>query len=135
MKQKREFRRKRYQLSDQHTYLYVYPFAQLNRRTSTPAEQKLWEYLRNRQVDGFKFRRQHVIGKYIADFVCIEAGLVVEVDGAIHLEGDHPQQDADRTAYLEKEGFHVIRFSNNEVLDMTLMVVERIRQALLDQTK
>jgi very-short-patch-repair endonuclease len=131
MKQEGESQRKRHQLSDPNTYRHVHPFAKLNRRALTLAEEKLWSYLRNRQVSGFKFRRQHVIDRYVVDFVCIEAKLIVEVDGDIHLEGNHPQRDAERTRDLEDEGFRVIRFTNDDVLGMTLLVIDQIREALL----
>jgi len=85
------------------------------RKSSTPAEQKLWQALRNRNLDDYKFRRQHPIGPYIADFFCAEVGLVVEVDGSGHL--DQIAYDQDRTAWLEGQGYHVIRFWNDDVLD------------------
>jgi very-short-patch-repair endonuclease len=77
------------------------------------AELKLWQRLRNRQLDGLKFRRQTPVGKYIADFVCHEMKLVVELDGPSHDERkDH---DTLRTAFLESQGFRVIRFLNEDV--------------------
>ena len=84
------------------------------RQVATTAEQALWARLRSRQVDGLKFRRQHPLGRCIADFYCAEARLIVEVDGGIHeVQRDH---DADRTAYLEALGHRVIRFRNEDVL-------------------
>ena len=88
--------------------------ARVLRRTMTDAEQALWRVLRSRQLEGFKFRRQHSIGRYVVDFVCLERKLIVEVDGGHHAE--QADVDAERTAYLEDKGFHVIRFWNNEVL-------------------
>jgi very-short-patch-repair endonuclease len=84
------------------------------RQNSTDAEIRLWSMLRGRQLDGHKFVRQLAIGPYIADFVCREAALVVEVDGGQHAES---ASDAKRTAYLNAEGYSVLRFWNNEVLD------------------
>lgn len=84
------------------------------RQASTPAEQKLWAHLRNRNLGGYKFRRQHPIGPFIADFCCVEVGLVIEVDGGGHLE--QAEYDRDRTAWLEEQGFHVVRFWNDNVL-------------------
>lgn len=83
------------------------------RSNSTEAERKLWRLLRGRQLDGHKFVRQLTIGRYVADFVCREAALVIEVDGGQHAQS---QSDALRTACLNSEGYSVLRFWNNEVL-------------------
>lgn len=80
----------------------------------TPAERRLWAYLRNDQL-GVTFRRQHAIGHYIADFCCIEKELIIELDGSQHLEQE--EYDAERTAFLESQGYQVLRFWNNEVLN------------------
>ena len=82
------------------------------RHALTPAERKLWARLRDDQL-GVSFRRQHAIGKYIADFCCIKARLIIELDGSQHLE--QAEYDAQRTMYLESEGYTVIRFWNNQV--------------------
>ncbi len=97
------------------------------RRDLTDAERRLWKHLRDRQIAGAKFRRQVPIGRYIADFVCLEAKLVVEVDG-----GQHAASGADvgRTAFLEAEGFRVLRVWNNEVLANTEGVVAMIEGVL-----
>jgi very-short-patch-repair endonuclease len=84
------------------------------RANMTDAEQELWRHLRRRQLGGFKFRRQHPFGNYILDFVCLETKLVIEVDGGQHVA--NREMDAQRTADLEKAGFHVLRFWNHEVL-------------------
>ena len=84
------------------------------RKNLTDAEQALWQILRNRQVSGYRFRRQAPIGPYIVDFVCFENRLVIEVDGGQHVE--QADYDAERTAWLESAGFRVIRFWNNQVL-------------------
>jgi very-short-patch-repair endonuclease len=84
------------------------------RRNPTDAERALWQRLRQRQVAGLKFRRQHTIGRYILDFVCLEAKLVVELDGGHHAQ--RRQQDQERTAWLEARGYRVLRFWNTEVL-------------------
>jgi very-short-patch-repair endonuclease len=88
--------------------------ARMLRRSMTDAEHALWRILRGRQLEGFKFRRQHSIGRFVVDFVCLEHKLVVEVDGGHHAE--QVDADAERTAYLEGRGFRVVRFWNNEVL-------------------
>jgi adenine-specific DNA-methyltransferase len=98
------------------------------RRHQTEAEGKLWRHLRNRNLAGFKFRRQHAIGSYIADFACLEKRLIVEVDGGQHVE--QQKQDLVRTRFLEEQGFRVVRFWNHEVLIETEAVLEKIRWEL-----
>ena len=83
------------------------------RRNQTEAEKQLWRRLQGRQVGNCKFRRQHPIGPHIVDFVCLDRGLVVEVDGGQH--NDAADADERRTAWLNGRGYHVIRFWNNEV--------------------
>jgi very-short-patch-repair endonuclease len=101
------------------------------RRNLTEAETMLWSKLRDRQVEGMKFRRQHTIGQYIADFICLERRLVVEVDGGQHAEA--VATDAARTAIIAGHGFRVIRFWNSEVLGNTRGVVDEIADALLER--
>jgi len=79
----------------------------------TAAEQKLWTMLRNRQLDGYKIRRQAPIGPYIADFYCADVQLVIEIDGDSH--ADQGEYDSDRTAWLESQGYSVIRFQNADI--------------------
>ncbi|MGH7164602.1 MAG: endonuclease domain-containing protein, partial [Nitrospiraceae bacterium] len=83
-------------------------FARQLRKNLTDAEQRLWRHLRLRQANGQKIRRQQPIGPYIADFVCFERTLIVEVDGGQH--ADSQCDDSNRTAWLEAQGFHVLRF-------------------------
>lgn len=98
------------------------------RKNSTDAELKLWKRLRNRLTDEEKFRRQQPIGKYIVDFVCQERKLIVEVDGGQH--GEQIAYDNERTAWLESEGYRVLRFWNNEVFEDVEVVLEVIVRAL-----
>ena len=84
------------------------------RKNQTEPERHLWQKLRNRQLGAIKFRRQSPVGPYIADFLCTESKLIVEVDGETHTSTQ--AADAGRTAFLENEGFRVIRFSNAEVM-------------------
>ena len=98
------------------------------RKSSTDAEQRLWYLLRNRRLDGFKFRRQHRIGPYFVDFVCLRARLVVEADGGQHLE--RASYDAARTHYLRWKGFRVLRFWNHEVLGEEEVVLEAVLKEL-----
>ncbi len=100
------------------------------RRNATDAESLLWQLLRNRQLDGWKFRRQHPVGPYILDFYCHEAGLAVELDGSQHAEPAQAGYDAERTQALETGGIRVLRFWNNEVLKNTNAVLQEIWNVL-----
>ncbi len=95
----------------------------------TAAETHLWQRLRTRQVCGKKFRRQHPVRKYILDFACIEAKLAIEVDGSQHFELQY--QDHQRTAWLEVQGWKVLRFWNNEVLQNVEGVLLEVLNALI----
>src|SRR5579863_4448835 len=86
------------------------------RKNLTPAEIKLWQRLRRKQLAGLRFRRQVTIGKYIVDFICYEARLIIEIDGGQHNEDEIAQYDRYRDKWLEAQGYKVIRFWNNEVL-------------------
>lgn len=99
------------------------------RRAMTPAEKRLWSCLSNRGLEGFKFKRQEWIGPFIGDFVCWQARLVVEADGAQH--GENEEYDAARTSYLAKEDFAVVRYWNNEVIGDLEAVLETIRPELI----
>ena len=92
----------------------------------TDAERRLWRHLRAGCLDGLKFRRQHPIPPYIADFCCIERKLVIELDGSQH----SLDVDAGRTAYLQSQGFQVLRFWDNDVLLKTDSVLEAIWNAV-----
>lgn len=96
------------------------------RQRRTDAETKLWWRLRSRQLDGRKFVRQCPVGPYIADFLCRELKLVVEVDGGQHT----PERDAPRTAYLERAGYAILRFSNFQVLLELEAVLETLFHAI-----
>jgi len=98
------------------------------RHPLTPAEQKVWEHVRNRQL-GFKIRRQHPIDRFIADFYCARARLCIEIDGDTHAEPDQAEYDAARTAWLEAQGYRVIRFQNDDVHHHLSAVLEAIRVA------
>ena len=97
------------------------------RTASTDAERKLWSLLRDRGLKGHKFRRQHPIDPYIADFACVEKWLIVEADG-----GQHNENEADerRTAWLNTEGWRGIRFWNDDILKNTAGVFDEIARAL-----
>jgi very-short-patch-repair endonuclease len=101
------------------------------RRFSTDVEKCLWARLRGRHLEGFKFRRQVWIGSYIADFLCLEAKLIVEADGAQH--GENAEYDLRRDTMLKAEGYRVLRFWNNEVIGNLDGVLEAIRAACLER--
>ncbi|WP_416444991.1 vitamin B12 dependent-methionine synthase activation domain-containing protein [Leeuwenhoekiella sp. A16] len=100
------------------------------RNQPTEAENILWNHLSGKKLDGYKFRRQHIIGSYIADFICLKKNLIVEVDGLIHELPDHKKSDEERTAWLEEMGYHVIRFKNEEIFEQTDKVLEEILEKL-----
>ncbi|MBI4049752.1 MAG: endonuclease domain-containing protein, partial [Candidatus Doudnabacteria bacterium] len=87
------------------------------RKTQTPWEDRLWHYLRSKRFQGYRFRRQFVIGRYIVDFYCYKKKLVIEVDGGQHNEVKNIIKDRDRTKYLTKEGYKVLRFWNSDLND------------------
>lgn len=101
------------------------------RKELTPAERKLWTVIRNDQL-GVNFRRQHAIGNFIPDFVCIEKKLIIELDGSQHLE--QSEYDGERTKHLETLGYKVIRFWNNQVMNDINGVIKAIRFALEGDT-
>jgi len=94
------------------------------------AEKLLWSRLRAHRMDGRKFRRQHAFGNYIVDFVCLASRLIIEVDGDSHGNDSREALDAQRTAYIEKLGFRVLRFWNDYVLTDLDNVTETIFEAL-----
>ena len=96
------------------------------RKQPTEAEKRLWYFLHKKQLDGLRFKRQEAIGQYVADFVCPALKLVVEVDGGQH--GIKVEKDAARTAWLESQGYSVIRFWNNEVMDNIEGVLATVRE-------
>jgi very-short-patch-repair endonuclease len=99
------------------------------RRAATDAERHLWRHLRHKNLATHKFRRQYPIGRYIVDFVCVPAMLVVEIDGGQHV--DAAQYDATRTQVMEARGYRVLRFWNDDVLLRTDVVLEVIWRELL----
>jgi very-short-patch-repair endonuclease len=104
-------------------------YARENRKAPTPAEHKLWQCLRGAK-QGKKFRRQHAINFFIVDFVCVEAKLIVELDGEIHLAPEHAEYDTGRTFTLTELGYHELRFTNQQVLTSLDKVLTEIAQAL-----
>ena len=99
------------------------------RKNSTEAEKILWQRLKNKQLEGFKFRRQQIIGRYIVDFVNFERKLVIELDGSQHAV--EKEKDWKRDHWLQAQGFEVLRYWNNEVFENIEGVLEVIREKLL----
>jgi very-short-patch-repair endonuclease len=98
------------------------------RQTFTPAEETLWSHLRDRRFLGLKFRRQAPIGPYIADFLCHELRLVLELDGSVHLEPNQISHDQNRDANLQALGYRVLRYTNQQLQDDPDSVLEAIRR-------
>jgi very-short-patch-repair endonuclease len=92
---------------------YLRDFARENRKELTEAERLLWTQLRNHKLGGFKFRREHPIGEYIVDFICMEARVIVELDGGVH--AGQEEYDAMRDSFLKTDGYRVLRFQNSEM--------------------
>ena len=110
-----------------YVYKLLKSFAQENRANPTEAEMVLWRELRGNQL-GEPFRRQHIIGEFIADFACLPAKLVVELDGRYHSLPEQQISDEERTQWLKRYGFNVIRFTNEQVLcdiDNVLLTIKK----------
>ncbi|QCQ20861.1 endonuclease domain-containing protein [Desulfoglaeba alkanexedens] len=107
----------------------ITPTAKTLRKRLTDAERLLWTHLRAKQLEGLKFRRQAPIGKYIADFVCHEKRIVIEVDGGQH--SLNKDRDRERDNWFKEQGYKVLRFWNNEVLTNIVGVLEVIRENCL----
>ena len=112
----------------------LYDYAKELRKNSTPTEKLLWGYLKNRQTAGLKFRRQHPLDKFIADFYCHERKLIVELDGNVHDTKERKEADNGRTYELNEIGLKVIRFSNEEVLADIKNVLKKIIEAATSHT-
>jgi PncC family amidohydrolase len=119
-----------YQTSDPVGYSLLKNFVKEHKENPTLAESVLWERLRNKKLGGYKFRRQHIIRSFIADFICIPKRLIIEVDGLIHQLPENKLSDAARTIELNFAGFEVLRFTNEEVINDTDNVLDKILVSL-----
>ncbi|RZK59039.1 MAG: DUF559 domain-containing protein [Pedobacter sp.] len=108
----------------------LFEFCKTLRKTQTDAEEVIWQSLRNRKMLGFKFRRQHPLDKYIADFYCYETKLIIEIDGGIHNQYDNQEYDKNRSYELEEMGIAVIRFTNDVVKLDLMKVLDTIKDHL-----
>lgn len=105
------------------------------RKNETAAEKVLWERLKNNQVKSYKFRRQHPIGLYIADFYCHKLKLIIEVDGDYHLSDDQILKDSERTSSLNESGLQVIRFKNEDIIEDIESVFTKLRNEIKEIEK
>ncbi len=105
----------------------IFAKAKALRKNMTPAELKLWQHIKDNKISGLRFRRQHPIDIFIADFYCHKLRLIIELDGKIHNNSTNQEYDKNRTAELERLGIKVIRFTNEEVLEDVENVVEKIK--------
>jgi len=112
----------------------LFPLALQMRKNPTEAERAMWKILRKFRQSGIPFRRQHPIEFYIADFYCHNLRLVIEVDGEIHTEKENQSHDEGRTGELERFGIKVIRFTNNQILHESEVVIEQIKVAIKELT-
>ncbi|MBK7227362.1 MAG: methionine synthase [Ignavibacteriales bacterium] len=119
--------------ADPALYEILKEYAKKHRDYPTKAELIIWEFLKSKQLEEFKFRRQHIVGQYIADFVCLDRMLIIEIDGKIHQLPENKESDEVRTQWLESKGFKVIRFTNDEVTKNTEEVLNNILTTLKNQ--
>ena len=119
----------KYQTSDPVLYDKLKQYSSYNRNHPTEAEELLWEYLRADAL-GVTFKRQHIIGQFIADFVCLDTKLIVELDGGYHQMPEQQLSDQQRTMILNEMGYDVIRFTNDELFNGIDKVIEKIEEYL-----
>ena len=125
----------KYQTARNSSYHYLKELKEKNKNNPTPAEKALWVAIKGKKLENYKFRRQHVIDEFIADFVCLDKKLIIEVDGGYHTKPEIIEADALRTNILEEDlGYKVIRFTNEEVLGNIDGVLEQISSALGQRT-
>jgi len=119
-------------MADPMLYDKLKSFAIEHRRKPTEAESILWDSLKGKQT-GFSFRRQHIVGPFIADFACLSHNLLIEIDGGYHQLPDQQLSDKYRSDWLESKGFHVMRFTNEEVIGNIEEVLHRIKKYLINE--
>ena len=121
---------KGYHTADPILYPILKEFTLKHRNDPTETERILWEIIKSKKLENYKFTQQYIIGQYIADFVCLDRNLAIEIDGLIHQLPENTQSDVERTNWLEENGFTVIRFKNEEVISNIDFVLDTILQAL-----
>jgi len=118
-----------YETANKMNYKVLKQFSIENRKYCTEAESILWSRLNNKQL-GEKFRQQHIIGNYIADFVCLKKKLIIELDGRYHYYGDQQEKDRIREQILNEYGYKIIRFTNDELIADFDKVISKILEEL-----
>ncbi len=121
--------------TDKLIYSYNTVIARKLRHEQTNAEKLLWERLRRKDLNGFKFKRQHGFGNYIVDFYCSKAKLIIELDGKIHDKKENKEKDKIREEDLIEHGFMVMRFKNEEVENEIDKVLDKIKETVLTRLK
>lgn len=121
-----------YENADPVLYPLLKEFSKEHRKNPTQAESVMWHLLRG-DFYGFTFRRQHIVGVFIADFICLEKKLILEIDGGYHSLPEQQISDQERTEWLEQRGYRILRFSNEEVLMDTNNVLMKIKKYLYGQ--
>lgn len=119
-----------YETADDMEYELLKNNAIHNRQYATEAERLLWHYLKEKKI-GYKFRRQHIVGEYITDFINLKHKLIIEIDGKYHQEVEQVKKDAQRTQYLEQKGYTVIRFTNEEIFNHMEDVIKKIKETIM----
>lgn len=119
-----------YETADEMEYELLKNNAIHNRQYATEAERLLWHYLKEKKI-GYKFRRQHIVGEYITDFINLKYKLIIEIDGKYHQEAEQVIKDTQRTQYLEQKGYTVIRFTNEEVFNHMEDVINKIKGTIM----
>ena len=119
-----------YLTADPIGYGLLKEFVAEHRSNPTEAENILWQILKGKKLDGYKFRRQHIVGNFIADFICLSKKMIIEVDGLIHQTPENKASDVERTAELNRLGFEVIRFTNDQVIGDTDKVLNSVLSAI-----
>ncbi|MEZ4994921.1 MAG: tRNA uridine-5-carboxymethylaminomethyl(34) synthesis GTPase MnmE [Saprospiraceae bacterium] len=120
----------RWMTADSRGYDQLKAYAREMRKYQTPAEEIMWQALRGKKLDGYTFRRQHIIGHFIADFVCLGEKLIIELDGRHHQLPEVQLSDQERTRILEADGYNILRFQNEEILNNLPQVLQEIKAAL-----
>ena len=119
-----------YETADDMEYELLKNNAIHNRQYATEAERLLWHYLKEKKI-GYKFRRQHIVGEYITDFINLKYKLIIEIDGKYHQEAEQVIKDTQRTQYLEQKGYTVIRFTNEEIFNHMEDVIKKIKETIM----
>ena len=122
-----------FQWANKANYGLLKEYAEHHRSHPTQAEDILWQLVKTKQLEGYKFRRQHIIGNYITDLICLNKRLIVEIDGLIHQLPENKETDEIRTQWLSEQGFKVLRVTNEQVINKTVETLELISSTLKNQ--